>query len=173
MNGDGVADVVTENATTWGALTNNQNGAGSTTGPGADLRHRDSRPVACRHGVADRLLGRGTARQQVVVGKLGEVRFQVPGVQPLEPLGELAVQARTPSRGQVLVDGVADQHVGEAQPSLAIGHVAHEARGHRLLERRDEAVLVQAADRLQRLDVELAPDHRRQAEHVPAGVRHR
>ena len=128
--------------------------------------------VAGRRGVARRLVGPGRAAQEEVVSQLRQVRLRVAGVQLLERVADLPVEA-DPARGrQLLVHRVAYQHVGEAQAADAVGQFADEPRGYRLLERREEVVLLQPADALQRVELELASQHRCQGQDLVAAFGH-
>ena len=81
-----------------------------------------------------------------------------------------AVQPDAAARREPLVERVADQDVGEAQAAGRAGDVGDDARGHRLVERLEQLIPETAAESSERVDAELAADHRREHQHAVALV---
>ena len=92
-------------------------------------------------------------------------------IERFQSIARRAVQSPAAARREIVVQRIADQHVGEAQSPVAAGNVAYEVRRHRLLQRFVQLVLAEVAEALQRIELEFAAEHRRKGEHVPAGRR--
>jgi hypothetical protein len=112
------------------------------------------------HGVADRL-GGGAGRRgpEVVVGEGREVL----GVQLLDGRGHPGVQAAAPQLGQVGVQGVAGQHMGE--PDLARRRFGEQTGDQAGLQRVQHRRLAGPGRPHQHLDVGVPADHGGQAQH--------
>ena len=80
------------------------------------------------------------------------------------------MQAQPPRRRKVLVEGVPDQDVREAQAAARLGHGAHQPRARCLVERREQRILVHLGEASDHVGIELPPDHRREGEQVPAAL---
>ena len=129
------------------------------------------RLVAGAARIADRLVEAGAPGLEEVVGELRQVRLGARLVQILERLADPPVQLQSARGGHVLVERVAHEHVREAEAPGRPRHRADQPRLDPLLEGGEELLLREPADALERLDVELATQDRREREHVPATLR--
>ena len=108
---------------------------------------------------ARRALDRGGARE--VAGELRQPRVEIVLVAGEDRLADPRVQPRAAQGGEAVVERGADERVGERVAADAAGDLAQHAGAHRLVERGDEVVPGQRAERLEQPEVELAADHRR------------
>ena len=121
--------------------------------------------------ISDRLLDIAARRGRIeMMRELPEVWLEVAGVQLLEDLPEPAVEPDAPGGRHRVVERVADQRVREAQAAQAAGHVRDDAGVGRLVEHVQQVVAGEFAPALERLEAELAPDHRREREDAAAVV---
>lgn len=129
------------------------------------------RAVTRSPGVSDCLLDIAARRCRIeVVRELREVWLGVAGVQLFEDLPEPAVEPDAPGGRHRVVERVADQRVREAQAAQGAGHVRDDAGVGRLVEHVQQVVASELARALERLEAELAPDHRREREDAAAVV---
>ena len=115
-------------------------------------------PVTSELGVVDRLVRERDPGFEVVVSELCEVRLRISRVEHLERFGDRAMQAQPPRSRELLVQRVPDQDVREAEASARLGNAAHQPRGRRLLESREELVLLEPTDPPEQIGVELPAD---------------
>src|SRR5262249_57106240 len=71
---------------------------------------------------------------------------------------------------ECVVERIADEHMREARPPARARYIREDVRRHCLIEGHEELVTRQAAHRLQRAVVELAPEHSSEHEHASALV---
>ena len=116
-------------------------------------------------GVADR------QRLEEMVRELGEVRLRVIGVELLERRCDPAVQREAATRAQLVVQGVANQGVREAQAPGSARHVDDDARRGRLVEQLEDVPAGAFAHPLERIDPELATEDRRHDQELVAILR--
>src|SRR5262249_60598698 len=91
--------------------------------------------VARSGGVSDSLVDVATRQPfEEMMRQLGEVRPEVPGVQPFEHLGHPAMQPNTLEVAEIPVERLADQRVGEAVAADRAGHRLDDPRRDRLFE---------------------------------------
>lgn len=102
----------------------------------------------------------GGARREVVVGELAEARLLALGGEFLDRLGDLRVELGALRARELVVEGFADQGVGEG---VAVGGAGrgHQPRADRLLGGGAQARLVEVADLHHQPPVELAADRSR------------
>ena len=121
--------------------------------------------------VSDRLVDvaprRGLAE---VVGKLGEVRLGVRGVQVLQHLAHVPVDAH-PLRGrQALEDDIPDESVREAHAADRGRSFGHDTRGNGFVHDLQELVGTQSARPRERVEPELASEDGREGQGATASV---
>ena len=71
--------------------------------------------------------------------------------------------------GELVVERVPDQGMSEAHPPRHTGHLAHEALGHRLLDRREDVGVREPGEVAQGVEPELPAQHGSIHQEVPAG----
>ena len=101
--------------------------------------------------------------------QLGEAAFHLHRL-ALDRLADLAVQAHAACRGHVLVERLAHDGVREAVVLGRVRLLDDQAGGDRLVEQVEELVALALADDLERVEVELPPEDRRDREHLVAVV---
>lgn len=97
-------------------------------------------------------------------GQLGEPRVGVVPAQRLERLRDLSVQTRTTRDAESVVEGVTDERVGEGETTGRRRNLVDERSLDGLLEERQDAVLVVAEGRREKVEVEVLADDRSHAE---------
>ena len=95
--------------------------------------------------------------------ELREMGVEVRGVQRLEGLADLPVELYPATPRQAVVGGVPDQGVGEAHAADRAGNLRDDARLDSLVEQLEDGATLESADTRQRIEIELAAEHRRQA----------
>ena len=120
------------------------------------------RAIAGAPGVAQALVE--VAAGDGVVRELGEVGSRLVAVERLERLDRQPVQPDAAGGREPLVERVADEDVGEAKTTAAAGNVGDDAGGHRLVEHVEQLVLRDAGQARERVERELAAEHRREHE---------
>ncbi len=124
-------------------------------------QHR-GRLLAGAHRVADRLLCvLGARRPSEVQGQRSEEALWVSG---LERLTDAPVGARAARRGHPVVERLADEGVGEAVALGLGGRFGDEPGLERGVKRVEKAVLVEREHALEQSGIEVATDHRGDAE---------
>jgi hypothetical protein len=103
-----------------------------------------------------------------VIRQLRQARLELHRVECLGRLGDPAVQAQPAGGADLLVERLADQRVREAIAPRGRGKIADDPRALRLLEKLEHGVLRQLAHLREHGQLELAPDHRGDAEHAVA-----
>jgi hypothetical protein len=106
-----------------------------------------------------------------VVGQLGQMRFEVARVRLLERGTNAAVQLHTATGGELVVQGVPDQHVREAHPTGLARHVRDDPLPGSFVENLEELLTAHLAHSFERDEVELPPEHRGENKDEPAVVR--
>ena len=120
------------------------------------------------HRVGDRAFGvRRGCRLRVVVREIGQ-RFLAGRREPLDRLGDLAVQARAAGGGRLRVQRLADERVREGIAARDAGRLLHEASGERLVQDVEQAIFRKIGQRLKDRKVEFAAHDRREAEDAVA-----
>jgi hypothetical protein len=104
-----------------------------------------------------------------VAGELRQPGVEVVLVAGEDRLADARVQPRPAQRGEPVVERHPDQRVRERVAPDAAAHLAQDARPHRLVERGDQLVPRERAERLEQAEVELAPDHRRHLDRLACG----
>ena len=105
-------------------------------------------------------------RREVVGERGGDVVERV-GVQGLERLARAPVQPRPPGGRQLAVDRLADQRVREAIPADRVGRLDQHALGQGIVHGLEQSLAVEAGDPLERVEVELGPEHGRGGQRGP------
>jgi hypothetical protein len=103
-----------------------------------------------------------------VMCELRQVRFGVAAEEGFERFADRLVQPAPAAGGELVVDTVAEQGVAKAQQGAAAGYLGHELLGDSFVEHREESAALQPARGCEQVEVELAPDHRRDRENVLA-----
>ena len=86
-------------------------------------------------GVADRLAGVADRRRlEEMAGQLGQVRVQVLPVKRLQGLAGLLMQPKALAGRDALIQGVADQHMGEPETAGRAGNRGHHAGRDALIQ---------------------------------------
>ena len=136
------------------------------------VREQSDRARRRAPGVADRLVT-GSARGglEEVMRELGEVGVELGFVEDLQRLAHPAVQLYPATSRHAVVRGVPDQGVSEAQAPDRSRNLCDHARFHRLVEQLQDGAALEPADMGQRIELELAAEHRRQREQPVASVR--
>jgi hypothetical protein len=142
------------------------------------------RPIEARGLLVRELAERAVARpprveQGLVEVASGDRMLHEPGdrsagavaVEALEQLERPAVQAHAAHIREPLVERVANEDVGEAQPPGRIGRVRRHPRAHGFIEHVEQIVLGQLGKAGQHVERELATEHRSQDEHPPRFAR--
>ena len=80
------------------------------------------------------------------------------------------MEPRTAERGEAVVERGAHQRVRERVAADALGVLAQDARGDRLLQRLDEGVVVERASLVEDVEVRLSADDRGDREHRERGL---
>ena len=97
----------------------------------------------------------------------GELREAGRGVGPVdEGPGDRTVQAKPPARGELVVERGAHERVREAVLRGPARHRGDEAGPLGGFERVEHRVFTAVGERREQADFEVAPDHRRRAEHL-------
>ena len=94
------------------------------------------------------------------MGQLGQVRIAVVAVERLEHLGRTPMKSHASRGAELAIERVADEDVREAQATTAAGKIRDDARRHRLVEAVEQRVARALAQPLQRVEPELAAQHR-------------
>ncbi len=110
-----------------------------------------------------RRLGRGVRRLRGV--EVMRERDRVTRVQPFHRGGDAGVQTGAAQAGDVVVQRVAHERVREPQRAARDARLVEDARAQRGVQALDQRVLVDAGDRGQHVEGELATDHRGVVEH--------
>ena len=105
---------------------------GEHGGGAAGRRARRTRPPSAPRAPAAPARSGGPARPAALAA-----------VELLERLGDAQVQPRAARRGEPVVEGLADQRVGEAAAPVHAGHLGDHVRAHALLDHLVELVLVE------------------------------
>ncbi len=105
-----------------------------------------------------------------MVGQLGQVRPRIGGIHGLQGLPHAAVQTHPAGRRQVLIHHLADQRVGEAPAAEPTGDRTDDPGRLRLLQQPKQPLAVQAANRLQHAQPEIAADHGGDLQDPPAAL---
>src|SRR5215207_754125 len=114
-------------------------------------------------GIVDRLLAASSrGRLEEVMCELSEMGIDVRRVEVLEGLADLAVELYPATSRQAVVCGVPNQGMGEAHAPDHARDLGNDARLDPLVEQGEDAVTLESADTRQRIEIELAPEHRRQ-----------
>src|SRR5207247_10205052 len=87
----------------------------------------------------------GTGRFVEVVGKLGQMRFEVLRVELLERIADAPVKLHSPPRRELVVKRVADQNVREAHTTGLAGHVAEDPLPRRFVENLETVIAADVA----------------------------
>ena len=95
-----------------------------------------------------------------MVRELGDVRLGISGVEVLEREADAAMQEAAPLRTEVVVERLADEPVREAVHADRRRPLGENAAVDGLREGAVEVRGIELADTLQRVEPELAPDHR-------------
>jgi hypothetical protein len=117
--------------------------------------------------VPDRLVAlSGRRGLDEVAGQLGDGRVGVGAVQLLQRLADAAMDLDPPPAGQLLVQGLPHQRVGERVPPLGAIRLGHELALDRLLERRHQLVARHAVQPLEHVELELPADRGGHRQHL-------
>ena len=119
---------------------------------------RASRVVDC----LVRVIGR--RRLTPVMGELRETVAWIFTARLLHRFGDPPVQPGAPRAAELLVEGVVDQGMSEGEAPHRTARLVEDGGLHRLVEQVEELVLFRFQHAREQVDVELAPDHRRNAE---------
>src|SRR5436309_6028461 len=92
-------------------------------------------------------------------------------VQRFESLYDLTVQLPPSCRLQAVVEGVPDEDMGEAPASGRSRDVCDNALSNRLGEQLDERLVIELTQVRERVEIELAAEHRGQAQDAVALLR--
>jgi hypothetical protein len=130
------------------------------------------RPVAGLSGVGDRLAGlAGTGRQGEVVGQLGQIALEVVAAQLDQGRAHPVVQAPPLPGGELLIQRLVDEGVGEPEPARPALHLHDQPRLHRLLEVVEHVAGRRPGGPGDHVQVEVAPLHRGRGQAGVGGVR--
>ena len=159
---------------------------GIALGPGVEQLERFPEPVhavlrcqvvhralAGHRGVVDRFITR-RIRRGPLVGQFADAFHGVGAEERGERLGNPPVGAPTPGRRQLVVQGVLDERVDEAESFHPAGNGIHQQGSRRRVEGIEGGVVGRSRHGDEEVEVELASDHRREAEdslHVGSEVR--
>ncbi len=102
-----------------------------------------------------------------VVGQRGGDVVERVGVQGLERLARAPVQPRAPGGRELAVDRLADQRVREAIPADRVGRLDQHALGQGVVHGLEQSLAVEAGDPLERVELELGPEHGRGGQRGP------
>jgi hypothetical protein len=115
------------------------------------------RPVASLPGIGDRLPGLPrTGRLGEVVGQLGQVALEVVAAELDQGRPDPVVEAPPLPGGELLVQGLVDERVGEPEPARSPLQLGHEPRVHGLLEGVEDDARRHAGDPGDHIQVEVA-----------------
>ena len=103
-----------------------------------------------------------------VVGQLRQVRLRVRPVQALQHLRHLAVEPHATGGLELVVERLPDEPVREGVSARAARQLEDYAGGHRLVEHLQHPVLRETAHARERIEPELAPEHRGNGQHPVA-----
>src|SRR5215207_5660058 len=96
--------------------------------------------------------------------------IEVRRVEALEGLADLAAELYPATSRQAVVCGIPNQGMGEAHAPDHARDLGNDARLDPLVEQLEDAVTLESADTRQRIEIELAPEHRGQGEQSVAFV---
>ena len=103
-----------------------------------------------------------------VVGQLRQVRLRVRPVEALQHLRHLAVEPHSTGGLELVVERLPDEPVREGVSARAARQLEDDAGGHRLVEHLQHPVLRETAHARERIEPELAPEHRGNGQHPVA-----
>ena len=106
-----------------------------------------------------------------MVRELREMSVEVRRVEGLESFAAAPMELYAAASRQAVVGGVPHQGMGEAHAANRAVNLRYDARVDALVEQFEKGVELESADSRQRLEIELAAQHRGQAEQPVALVR--
>ena len=103
-----------------------------------------------------------------MVRQLGEMGAELVAVPRLDRVDDQPVQPHAADAREPVVEGVADEDVCESEATGAAGRVGDDTCGQRLVQRLEHLVARRVVEQRERVELELATEHRRQQQHAVA-----
>ncbi len=96
--------------------------------------------------------------------QFSQVGIGVRGIESFERLAHTSMQLQAAPRRKVVVDGLTDQRMCEAHAPRLPWNARHDAVARCLIERVEEMIAADLAYLLERVEIELTPEHGREDE---------